>query len=145
MSDSVRPHRRQPTRLPSLGFSRQEYWSRLPFPSPVHESEVTQSCPTLCDPMDYSLPGCSIHGISQARVLEWVAIVFSNSCILRTFFFFLWSLSMLGFLFRWPQLREEWNWELLGSISQTYQTSTRFIIIKKIVAPSLLIWNEIDM
>ena len=39
MSDSVRPHRRQPTRLPSLGFSRQEHWSGLPFPSPIHESE----------------------------------------------------------------------------------------------------------
>ena len=41
------------------------------------ESEVTQSCPTLCDPMDCSLPGSSIHGIFQARVLEWVAIAFS--------------------------------------------------------------------
>ena len=39
MSNSVRPPRRQPTRLPSLGFSRQEYWSALPFPSPMHESE----------------------------------------------------------------------------------------------------------
>ena len=38
------------------------------------ESEVTQSCSTLCDPMDYSLPGSSLHGILQARVLEWVAI-----------------------------------------------------------------------
>ena len=36
-----------------------------------------QSCPTLCDPMDCSLPGSSIHGIFQARVLEWVAIAFS--------------------------------------------------------------------
>ena len=42
------------------------------------ESEVTQSCPTLGDPMDYSLPGSSIHGIFQARVLEWVAIAFSG-------------------------------------------------------------------
>ena len=41
-------------------------------------SEVTQSCPTLCDPMDCSLPGSSIHGIFQARVLEWVAISFSR-------------------------------------------------------------------
>ena len=41
------------------------------------ESEVTQSCPTLSDPMDCSLPGSSIHGIFQARVLEWVAIAFS--------------------------------------------------------------------
>ena len=42
------------------------------------ESEVTQSCPTLHDPMDCSLPGSSIHGIFQARVLEWVAISFSR-------------------------------------------------------------------
>ena len=41
------------------------------------ESEVTQSCPTLRDPMDCSLPGSSVHGIFQARVVEWVAIAFS--------------------------------------------------------------------
>ena len=38
-----------------------------------------QSCPTLCDPMDCSLPGFSVHGILQARTLEWVAISFSNA------------------------------------------------------------------
>ena len=43
------------------------------------ESEVTQSCPTLSDPMDCSLPGSSIHGIFQARVLEWVVIAFSEN------------------------------------------------------------------
>ena len=62
----------------SLGLSRQEHWSGLPFPSPRQESEseseVAQSCPTLHDPMDCSLPGSSIHGILQARVLEWGAI-----------------------------------------------------------------------
>ena len=42
------------------------------------ESEVAQSCLTLSDPMDCSLPGSSVHGIFQARVLEWVAITFSN-------------------------------------------------------------------
>ena len=66
---------------PSLGFSRQEHWSGLPFPSPMHErereSEVAQSCPTLSDPMDCSLPGSSVHGIFQARILEWGAIAFS--------------------------------------------------------------------
>ena len=39
---------------------------------------VGQSCPTLCDPMDYSLPGSSVHGIPQERILEWVAIPFSG-------------------------------------------------------------------
>ena len=64
---------------PSLGFSRQEHWSGLPFPSPVHESEVAQSCPTLRDPVDCSLPGSSVPGIFQARVLEWGAIAFSET------------------------------------------------------------------
>ena len=41
------------------------------------ESEVAQSCPTLCDPMDCSLPGSSVHGILQAIVLKWIAIPFS--------------------------------------------------------------------
>ena len=41
-------------------------------------SEVAQSCLTLCDPMDYSLPGSSVHGIFQARILEWVVISFSR-------------------------------------------------------------------
>ena len=67
---------------PSLGFSRQEYWSGLPFPSPMYgsenESEVAQSCPTLRDPMDCSPLGSSAHGIFQARVLEWGAIAFSD-------------------------------------------------------------------
>ena len=64
---------------PSLGFSRQEHWSGLPFPSPIHESEseVAQSCLTLNNSMDCNLPGSSVHGIFQARVLEWVAIAFS--------------------------------------------------------------------
>ena len=43
-----------------------------------NESEVAQSCPTLSDPMDCSLPGSSTHGIFQARVLEWGAIAFSD-------------------------------------------------------------------
>ena len=63
---------------PSLRFSRQEHWSGLPFPSPMYESEVSQSCPTLSDPMDCSLTGSSVHGIFQARVLEWGAIAFSE-------------------------------------------------------------------
>ena len=47
------------------------------------ESEVAQSCLTLRDPMDCSLPGSSVHGIFQARVLEWGAIAFSRYCIKR--------------------------------------------------------------
>ena len=106
----------------SKGVSRQEYWSGLPFPPaedlpnpgieprspalqaealtsepPVPFSSVTQSCPTPCDPMDCSLPGSSVHGILQARILGWVAIPFSRgssqpkdrtqvSCIVGRFF-----------------------------------------------------------
>ena len=43
------------------------------------ESEVAQSCPTLCDPMDWNLLGFSVHGILQARILEWVTISFSRA------------------------------------------------------------------
>ena len=63
-----------------LGFSRQEHWSGLPFSSPMHENEKWKwSCVQLSDPMDCSLPGSSIHGIFQARVLEWGAIAFSDT------------------------------------------------------------------
>ena len=51
------------------------------------ESEVAQSCPTLGDLMDCSLPGSSVHGIFQARVLEWGAIAFSLVLALVGFFF----------------------------------------------------------
>ena len=61
---------------PSLGFSRQEHWSGCHFPLQCmkvnSESEVAQLGPTLSNPMDCSLPGSSIHGVFQARVLEWV-------------------------------------------------------------------------
>ena len=49
--------------------------------------EVAQSCPTLCDPMDCSPPGSSIHGIFQARVLEWGAIAFSGATTITESFF----------------------------------------------------------
>ena len=66
----------------SLRFSRQEHWSGLPFLLQCMKvksgSEVAQSCPTLSDPMDCSLPGSSAHGIFQARVLEWGAINYAQ-------------------------------------------------------------------
>ena len=82
VSDSVRPHRRQPTRLPrprdspgkNTGVGGHFLLQCMKVKS---ESEVAQSCRTLSDPMDYSLPGSSVHGIFQARVLEWGAIAFS--------------------------------------------------------------------
>ena len=80
MSDSVRPHRRQPTRLPlpwdSPGKNTGVGCHFLPQCMKV-KSEVAQLCPILSDPMDCSLPGSSVHGIFQARVLEWGVIAFS--------------------------------------------------------------------
>ena len=84
MSDSVRPHRRQPTRLSrpwdspgkNTGVGCHFLFQCMKVKS---ESEVAQSCPTLNDPMDRSLPVSSIHGIFQARVLEWGAIAFSRA------------------------------------------------------------------
>ena len=76
LCDPIEAARQAP---PTLGFSRQEYWSGLPFPSPMRESEVAQPCPTLSDPMDCSPPGSPNPGILQARTLEWVAISFSNA------------------------------------------------------------------
>ena len=83
MSDSVQPHKRQPTRLPcpwdSLGKNTGVNCHFLLQCMKVKgQSEVAQSCLTLSDPMDFSLPGSSIHGIFQARVLEWGAIAFSD-------------------------------------------------------------------
>ena len=78
------PHRRQSTRLRRPWDSPGKntgvgYHFLLQCMKVKSESEVAQSCPTLHDPMDCSLPGSSVHGIFQARVLEWGAIAFSNS------------------------------------------------------------------
>ena len=83
VSDSVQPHGWQPTRPhcpwhspgknPGVGCH-----FLLQCMKVKSESEVAQSCPTLSNPMDCSLPGSFIHGIFQARVLEWVAIAFSS-------------------------------------------------------------------
>ena len=82
MSNSARPYRQQPTRLPrpwdspgkNTGVGCHFLVQCMKVKS---ESEVAQSCLTPSDPMDRSLPGSSIHGICQARVLEWSAIAFS--------------------------------------------------------------------
>ena len=102
MSNSVRPHRQQPTRLPRPWDSPGKNTGvgchfLLQCRKVKSEREVTQSCPTLRDPMDCSLPGSSVHGIFQARILERFAIPFSRgssqpkdqnqvSCIAGIFF-----------------------------------------------------------
>ena len=100
MSDSVRPHRQQPTRLlcpwdspgKNTGVGCHFLLQCIKVKS---ESEVAQSCPTLSDPMDYSLPGSSVHLIFQARVLEWGArfilashISYMTKYFLRSEFYF---------------------------------------------------------
>ena len=86
VSDSVRPHRQQPTRLPrpwdfpgkNTGVGCHFLLQCIKVKS---ESEVAQLCPTLSDPTDCGPPGSSIHGIFQARLLEWGAIGFSRKTV----------------------------------------------------------------
>ena len=91
VSDSVRPHRRQPTRLlcpwdspgKNTGMTCHFLLQCMKVKSESEVDQVvylkvTQSCPTPSDPMDCSLPGSSIHGIFQARVVEWGAIAFAD-------------------------------------------------------------------
>ena len=101
MSDSVWPHRRQPARLPhpwdspgkDTGVGCHFLLQCMKMKS---ESEVAQSCPNPSDPMDCSLPGSSIHGIFQARVLEWGAIAFFSFSLLVYNLWFLWWLSEMA-------------------------------------------------
>ena len=84
VSDSVRPHRRQPTRLPRPGdfpgkSTGVECHCLLQCMKVKSESEVAQLCPTHSNPMGCSLPGSSVPGIFQGRVLEWDAIAFSSA------------------------------------------------------------------
>ena len=98
MSDSVQPHRQQGLLCPwdspgkSTGVG---YHFLLQCMKLKSESEVAQSCSTFSDPMDWSLPGSSIHGIFQARVLEWGAIAFSDSKLRRFQFFIVFALPKL--------------------------------------------------
>ena len=89
MSNSVQPHRLQPTGLPHPWDSPGKNTGvgchfLLQCMKVKSESEVAQSCPILRDPMDCSPPGSSIHGIFQARVLEWGAISFPKYPLLSS-------------------------------------------------------------
>ena len=95
---TLQSHRQQPTRLPHSWDSpgknnRVGRHFLLQCMKVKSESEVAQLCPTVRDPMDCSLPGSSIHGIFQARVVEWVAIAFSATwlksilCFITLFLF----------------------------------------------------------
>ena len=133
MSDSVRPHRRQPTRLPCPWDSPGKNTGvgchfLLQCMNVKSESEVAQSYPTPSNPMDYSLPGPSIHGIFQARVLELGAIAFSN-----TYYYYTLKRHDTGFLglVHWDD-PEGWNGEGGGRRVQDGEhmyTCGRFILI----------------
>ena len=110
MSNSVRPHRRQPTRLPrpwdspgkNTGVGRHFLLQCMKVKS---ESEDAQSCPTLCNPMDYSLPPFSVHGIFQARLLEWAALPSLEGSLLGSHKFLqAWGLSLNRCGSHWPSV-----------------------------------------
>ena len=97
MSDPVRPHRWKPTRLPHPWDSPDKNTGvGCHFPLQCvkvkSEREVAQSCLTLSDPMDCSLPGSSVHGIFQARVLEWGAIILFGEVLMT------WSMKSIPHL-----------------------------------------------
>ena len=127
---------------PSLGFSRQEHWSGLPFPSPVHESEKWKGSRSVVsdssDPMDCSLPGSSVHGIFQAKVLEWGAISFSIAsmwdecnCVVTWIFF------GMAVLWDW---NENWPFQSYG-LCWVFQICW-YIECSTFTASSFRIWNS---
>ena len=101
MSNSVWLHRQQPTRLLCTWDSPGKNTGvgchfLLQCMKVKSESEVTQLCPTLHDPMDCSLPGSSVHGIFQARALEWGAIAFSCGLCTRVQLLLSWKVLVYG-------------------------------------------------
>ena len=91
-----------------MEFSRQEYWSGLPFLSlnlcTAAAAKLLQSCPPLFDPIDGSPPGSSVPGILQARTLQWVAISFSSHSLeVGVKEESLTSFSSTGFCNRWAK------------------------------------------
>ena len=159
----MRSHRRQPTRLPRPWDSPGKNTGvgchfLLQCMKVKSESEVAQSCPTLSDPMDYSLPGSSVHGIFQARVLEWGAIAWT-SLIFSSFTFQ--KVKSLGeaveVLENWRRTatRTWWKelWEHLnlgpggtraGTLSRRQGQEgvlTVFILPKPVSVPALIKWS----
>ena len=126
MSDSVWPHRRQPTRLPRPWDSPGKNTGvgchfLLQCMKVKSEREVAQSCLTLSDPMDFSPPGSSVHGIFQARVLEWGAIAFSG---LMAYF----SLKTKQARIQWVTYSKHWKKKIINQelhIQQNYPSKNK--------------------
>ena len=141
MSNSVRPHRRQPTRLArpwdspgkNTGVGCHFFLQCMKVKS---ESEVAQSCLILSDPMDCSLPGSSIHGIFQARVLEWVAIAFS---VKRYYLMLKQGLSLANPTVRSSYTRSKYCWKLTKN--QFYSNLSQFFKIM----PYATIWMNLEI
>ena len=137
VSDSVQPHRRQPTRLSgpwnypgkNTGVGCHFLLQCMKVKS---ESEVTQSCPTLSNSMDCSLPGSSIHGIFQARVLEWGAIAFSMMSFRTDLFDLLAVQGTLKSLLQHHSLKASILWcstFLMVQLSHLYMTIRKTIAL----------------
>ena len=115
MSNSVWPHKWQPTRLHRPWDSSGKNTGvgchfLLQCMKVKSESEVAQSCPTVSDPINCSLPGSSVHGIFQARVLEWGAIAFSASMWHECNCAVVWAFFGFAFLWNW---NENWPFPFL--------------------------------
>ena len=98
------------------------------------EREVAQSCPTLRDPMDCSLPGSSVHGICQARVLEWVAIAFSHPYTTTGK-----TIALTGWTFVGKVMSLLFN--MLSRLVIAFLPRSKRLLISWLQSPSAVIWE----
>ena len=130
---SVRPHRWQPIRLPHPWDSPGKNTGvgchfLLQCMKVKSESEVTQAYPTLHNPMDCSPPGSSVHGIFLARVLEWVAIAFSEISLNLLIFFFSDLIALAALISsRLPKCEERINFSLILNFKENASNSFLFL------------------
>ena len=127
---TVRPQRRQPTRLPRPWDSPGKKTGvgchfLLQCMKVKSESEVVQSCPTLRDPMDCSPPGFSAHGIFQVRVLEWGAIAFSNNVILL-------------------RHKKEWGWVICSEVGEPKVCCSESVQFSSVTQSCSTLCNPMD-
>ena len=100
----------------------------------MSENEVAQSCPTLFNPMDCSLPGSSVHGICQARVLEWVAIAFSHPYTTTGK-----TITLTGWTFVGKVMSLLFN--MLSRLVIAFLPRSKRLLISWLQSPSAVIWE----